>query len=78
MAEQVSAKLRAEVLERARGRCECMMSTCGDHQGRCHRPLEGDWAVHRLRAGGPYALSNVLGMCPACHRKAPELGSARR
>ena len=57
-----------EVLQRARGRCECHLIVCGDHTGRCLRPLEGAWGLHRMRPGGPLALSNVIGQCERCHR----------
>jgi hypothetical protein len=65
-AEQASAKLREEVLSRAQGRCECQLASCGDHQGRCHRKLEGAWGIAQVRPGAP-ALASVIGMCPVCH-----------
>ena len=69
--------LRDEVYERARGRCECTMKTCG-HNGRCGVVLRGEWEVHRLTAGGPYVLSNVIGMCQTCHRNTPSYGVGKR
>lgn len=45
--------LREQVYNRAGGRCECTMLTCG-HQGRCGAVLRGEWEVHRMSAGGDY------------------------
>ena len=69
--------IRDEVFNRAGGRCECTMKICG-HSGRCTARLHGEWEVHRLTAGGPYVLSNVLGMCQTCHRNTPTYGVGRR
>jgi len=69
--------LRDEVYARARGRCECTMKTC-DHAGRCSAMLRGEWEMHRITAGGPYTLSNVVGMCQTCHRNTPTYGVGKR
>ena len=69
--------IRDEVLERSKGQCECTMSSCG-HSGRCPAMLRGEWEVHRLTAGGPYVLSNVIGMCQMCHRNTPTYGVGKR
>jgi hypothetical protein len=70
--------IRDDVYDRAGGKCECRMKTCGNHTGRCNAMLRGEWEVHRLTAGGPYTLGNVLGMCKTCHRKTPSYGKGRK
>jgi len=65
--------LREDVRERAGGRCECTMTTCG-HRGRCKAMLRGEWELHRRSAGGPYTMSNVVGMCQMCHRNTRTFG----
>lgn len=69
--------IREDVLQRAGGRCECTMTSCG-HTGRCNAMLRGEWEVHRITAGGPYTLSNVKGLCQTCHRNTPSYGVGRR
>ena len=69
---------RDDVYTRAKGRCECMMSTCTHHSGRCPAMLRGEWEIHRITAGGPYTLSNVKAMCQMCHRNTPSYGVGRR
>lgn len=77
MAEQASQQLRDDVYKRAKGKCECEMKLCG-HSGRCAADLRGSWEVHRPTAGGPYALSVVIGMCQTCHRNTPSYGIGAR
>ena len=70
--------LREDVFERAGGQCECRMK-CSHHIGRrCPNSLRGEWEIHRVTAGGPYTLSNVLGMCQTCHRNTPSYGVGKR
>lgn len=68
---------RDDVYNRAGGRCECKMKTC-DHSGRCPAMLRGEWEIHRITAGGPYTLSNVVAMCQSCHRNTPSDGAGKR
>ncbi len=67
-------RLRDEVHQRAGGQCECRMTICNHHTGRCKAMLRGAWEVHRIRAGGAYTLSNSVGMCQRCHRNTPSYG----
>ena len=69
--------IREDVYARAGGRCECTMRSCG-HTGRCSAMLRGEWEIHRLTAGGPYTLSNVVALCQTCHRKTPSYGAGKR
>lgn len=70
--------IREEVYERSGGKCECTMKTCSHHTGRCNAMLRGEWEVHRINAGGPYTLSNVVAMCQTCHRNTPSYGRGKR
>ena len=70
--------IRDEVYQRSGGKCECTMSVCNHHSGRCNAMLRGEWEVHRITAGGPYTLSNVKAMCQTCHRNTPTYGSGKR
>lgn len=81
MADTATQKLRDEAYKRAGGQCECTMtSACSHHSGgrRCTHMLRGEWELHRITAGGPYALSNVIAMCQTCHRNTPSYGVGRR
>ncbi len=78
MADKATQELRDAVYKRAGGRCECTMKSCSRHAGRCTAELRGEWEVHRLSAGGAYALSNVIGMCQMCHRNTPSYGVGAR
>jgi hypothetical protein len=52
---------RVQVYERARARCEAL--ACSDCSGRCEQ-------VHHIAGRGgedPHALTNLLGVCAACH-----------
>jgi len=77
MTDQPTQTLRDAVYRRAGGRCECSMVICGHHTGRCPEPLRGEWELHRLTAGEPYTLGNVVGMCQSCHRNMPSYGVGR-
>lgn len=68
---------REAAYRRAGGKCECTMVRCG-HGGRCNAMLRGAWELHRITAGGSYALSNVVAMCQTCHRNTPSYGVGRR
>lgn len=68
---------RDDVYNRAGGRCECTMTSCG-HSGRCTAILRGEWEIHRKTAGGQYTLSNVIAMCQMCHRNTPSYGVGKR
>ncbi len=70
--------IRDDVYERADGKCECTMKSCGHHTGRCKASLRGEWEVHRITAGGPYVLSNVIAMCQSCHRNTSSYGIGKR
>ena len=72
--------LRDDVYKRAGGKCECTMSICSHHSGRCSAMLRlnSGWELHRITAGGPYTLSNVKAICQACHRNTPSYGVGKR
>jgi hypothetical protein len=70
--------IREDVYKRAGGKCECTMKSCSHHTGRCNAQLRGEREVHRVTAGGPYTLSNVIAMCQTCHRKTPSFGVGKR
>ncbi|MHB9053507.1 MAG: HNH endonuclease [Thermoleophilia bacterium] len=70
--------IREDVKKRAGGKCECKMKGCSHHNGRCNAILRGEWEVHRVTAGGPYNLSNVIALCQRCHRKTPSYGRGRK
>jgi hypothetical protein len=57
--------------QRAGGKCECTMTECSHHAGRCRAQLGGDWqnwhAHHRSRSG-PDNLENLIAMCQDCYR----------
>jgi hypothetical protein len=65
---------REDVYNRAGGKCECTMSTCTHHTGRCNAMLRGEWEIHQITAGGGYTLSNSRAMCQTCHRNTPSYG----
>ena len=68
---------RDDMYNRANGRCECTMKSCG-HFGRCPAMLRGEWELHRITAGGPYIATNVAAMCQTCHRNTPSYGVGAR
>ena len=70
----ISQQVRKDLYDRANGRCECTMSSCSHHTGRCKAILRGPWEAHRLTAGGSYVLSNLKAMCQTCHRNTPSYG----
>ncbi len=70
----ISEETRQALYQRAGGQCECTMSTCSHHTGRCTAALRGEWEAHRITAGGAYALSNLRAMCQTCHRNTPSYG----
>lgn len=70
--------IRDDVYKRAGGKCECRMAVCSHHSGRCSAMLRGEWEIHRINAGGPYTLSNVVAMCQSCHRNTPSYGVGKR
>ena len=55
---------------RAGGRCECTMTECSHHIGRCDALLGEEWhARHKTRSGADN-LKNLIAMCQTCHRNA--------
>lgn len=71
-----SDSLRAVLLVRSGGRCECTMLSCSHHRAgsRCPRMLRANWQVHRRSAGEEYSLGNTIVMCPDCHRNTRTYG----
>ena len=70
----ISTKVKEDLYKRAGGKCECTMSKCSHHTGRCNAMLRGAWEAHRVTAGGAYTLSNLIAMCQICHRNTPSYG----
>ena len=60
----INEHTKSELSRRAGGKCECTMSKCTHHTGRCNAMLRGGWEAHRLTAGGAYVLSNLKGHVP--------------
>jgi hypothetical protein len=73
MADQAPRDLRDQAHRRARGNCECVMTTCG-HVGRCNVVLRGGWVLHRLATSGAYTLRNVVALCQTCRARIPSYG----
>ena len=73
----ISTKTKEALYVRAGGQCECTMTLCTHHIGRCDAMLRGAWEAHRIRAGGLYILSNLAAMCQTCHRNTPSYGRGR-
>lgn len=77
MPDNPSPKLRERVYARAGGRCECRLRSCG-HLGHCSSALRDDWILYRTNASAPYVLSNVIGLCHACHSSPSTYGARRQ
>ncbi len=56
----VSQETRKALYERAGGQCECTMTVCSHHKGRCPHKLNPGWEAHHRTAGGPDTLSNLI------------------
>jgi hypothetical protein len=72
-----SQTVKDEAYRRAGGKCECTMSVCKTHSGRCNKALGSNWHAHHIHsqaADGPDTLSNCLAMCIACHENTPTYG----
>ena len=66
----ISAETRSALYKRAGGQCECRMSICNHHTGRCPHTLSSSWEAHHntsVAAGGSDGLSNLTAMCATCH-----------
>lgn len=74
MSNTLTQEVRDALFRRAGGRCECTMTRCSNHSGRCTAMLRGPWEAHRITAGGAYVLSNLKAMCQICHRNTPSYG----
>jgi hypothetical protein len=62
---------------RAGGKCECTMTGCSHHRGRCNAALRGGWHAHHktsVASGGGDGLGNCLAMCVTCHRNTGTYG----
>ena len=71
----VSNDTRRLLFIRAGGRCECTMSVCSHHTGRCKHGLHGsDWHAHHRTRGGGDGLGNLLAMCKTCHKNTRTFG----
>jgi len=74
---ELTKSIQDALYNRAVGRCECQMRICSHHLPgqRCTNGLwAGSWQAHRLNAGGPYVLSNLVAMCKTCHKNTPSYG----
>ena len=67
----ISETIKEALRLRAGGKCECMMSACPHHTGRCDAMLGPGWEAHRIRFRGSYTLGNLKAMCQTCHRNTP-------
>jgi hypothetical protein len=59
------------LLRRAGGKCECTMTECSHHVGRCKAQLGGDWQdwhAHPISPSGADNLGNLIAMCQDCYR----------
>lgn len=66
---EITDAMRAEVLERAGRRCECLSDGCRHHRkgGRCPRGLrEGQWKVYYRTEAAGAALWNLEAWCLTC------------
>jgi 5-methylcytosine-specific restriction endonuclease McrA len=57
-------EIRKKVVQRAGGKCEARLAS-----GRCGAPLQEVHHIRPLSKGGTTTMSNLLGMCQACHNK---------
>lgn len=74
----VSDETRRKLRERAGGRCECTMSVCTHHTGRCPHGLHGSsWEAHHRSRGGGDHLGNLIAMCATCHKNTRTYGRPR-
>jgi hypothetical protein len=53
---------------RAGGKCECTMTECSHHVGRCNAQLGEDWHAHPRSRSGADNLGNLVAMCQTCHQ----------
>lgn len=74
----ISQSIRQALYRRAGGQCECTMSVCDHHRGRCTHGLNPPYwdAHHRSRLGGD-GLGNLLAMCATCHKNTRTYGIPR-
>lgn len=66
---QITEKMRAQVLDRAGRRCECMSGNCRRHRkgGRCEHGLRGDkWKIYWRTEAGTSQAWNVEAWCLEC------------
>jgi hypothetical protein len=70
----ISEATRKKLYERADGRCECTMSICEHHKGRCPNKLGPGWNAHHRTAGGLDDLGNLIAMCSTCHKNTRTYG----
>jgi hypothetical protein len=70
----ISDTTKRKLYERAGGRCECTMSICKHHTGRCSNELVPGWEAHHRTAGGPDDLGNLIAMCSTCHKNTRTYG----
>ncbi|HAR95805.1 MAG TPA: hypothetical protein DCR97_07575 [Deltaproteobacteria bacterium] len=74
MTMAVSQETRKALYDRAGGQCECTMTVCSHHSGRCPHKLNPGWEAHHRTAGGPDTLSNLIAMCVTCHKNTRTYG----
>lgn len=66
---KITDKMRAQVLDRAGRRCECMSGNCRHHRkgGRCKHGLRGDkWKIYWRTEAGTTQAWNVEAWCLEC------------
>ena len=69
----ISPETMHQLHQRAGGRCECTMTECSDHVGRCNELLGEDWHARHRSDSGFDNLRNLIAMCQSCHRNTEHL-----
>ncbi len=67
----ISEQTKADLVNRAGRRCECIRTDCRHHRPkqRCPRGLRGsEWSVVQREEGAGEKLWNLLSMCQDCYR----------
>ena len=63
---------------RAGARCECTMTECSHHVGRCNELFEGDWHAHKKTPSGSDNLKNLTAMCQTCYQNIVQMADSNQ